>query len=250
MSKKIAVVGATGRVGEHVVDVLGEQGVESVGIARSLGIDVVTGEGLDEALAGVSVIIDCATGASPDGEEAAAFFRAATGNLAAAARRAGVQRVVLVSIIGIDKFDSGYNGAKNVHERAWLDTGLDVRVLRAAQFHEFVETILMWGRQGDVAYVPPMRTQLVAARAVAESLVYLAETDDVEGGPIWEIAGPREERLTEAAQLVAPDGVTVQEGGGLGDADVALYESGALLPGPDARLAGPTFEEWLAKVTA
>jgi hypothetical protein len=29
------------------------------------------------------------------------------------------------------------------------------------------------------------------------------------------------------------------------DPDGALYESGALLPGPGAILAGPTFEEWL-----
>ena len=250
MSVKIAVTGATGRVGEHVVDVLREQGIETVEIARSLGVDLVSGEGLDEALEGVTCIIDCATGNSPDGAEAAAFFEAATRNLAAAGARAGVTRAVVVSIIGIDQFDSGYNGAKKVHERAWLESGLDVRVLRAAQFHEFVETMLMWSRQGDVASLPPMRTQLVAARAVAESLVDLALNDEVEGGPIWEIAGPREERLAEVAKLIAPEGVQVQEGGGLGDADVSLYEAGALLPCPDARLAGPTFEEWLAKATA
>ena len=29
------------------------------------------------------------------------------------------------------------------------------------------------------------------------------------------------------------------------DPDDALNSSGALLPGPDATLAGPTFEEWL-----
>jgi uncharacterized protein YbjT (DUF2867 family) len=244
MTQKIAVVGATGRVGEHVVDVLREQGVEAVEIARALGVDVVTGEGLDEALEGVSCIIDCATGASPDGAEAAAFFEAATRNLVAAR----VPRAVVVSIIGIDKFSAGYNAAKKVHERAWLEGGLDVRVLRAAQFHEFVETMLAWGRQGDVAYVPAMRTQLVAARAVAESLVHLALTDTVEGGPVWEIAGPREERLIDVARLVAPDGVRVEEGAAMGDIDGELLASGALLPGPDARLAGPTFEEWLAKV--
>jgi hypothetical protein len=27
--------------------------------------------------------------------------------------------------------------------------------------------------------------------------------------------------------------------------DGELYDSGAALPGPDAKLAGPTFEEWL-----
>src|SRR5690348_9960882 len=101
MTQKIAVVGATGRVGEHVVDVLREQGVEPLEIARSLGVDVVTGDGLD--LDGVSCIIDCATGASPDGAEAAAFFEAATRNLVAAR----VPRAVVVSIIGIDRFSGG-----------------------------------------------------------------------------------------------------------------------------------------------
>jgi uncharacterized protein YbjT (DUF2867 family) len=250
MTKKIAVVGATGRVGEHVVDVLREQGHEPVEIARSLGIDVITGEGLDEALQGVSGIIDCATGASPDGTEAAAFFEAATHNLIAAGQKAGVTRAVVVSIIGIDKFSAGYNGAKRVHEQAWLEGPIDARILRAAQFHEFVEQMVAWGRQGDVAHVPAMRTQLVAARDVAVSLVALALTDTVEGGPIWEIAGPREERLAEVARLVVEDGVRVQEGGTLGDADASLYENGALLPGPDARLAGPTFEAWLGSHVA
>jgi uncharacterized protein YbjT (DUF2867 family) len=248
MTKKIAVTGATGRVGEHVVDVLREQGAEPVEIARALGVDVITGEGLDEALEGVTCIIDCATGASPDGAEAAAFFEAATRNLIAAGSKAGVTRAVAVSIIGVDKFDAGYNGAKRVHERAWLEGPIEARILRAAQFHEFVEQMLAWGRQGDVAYVPPMRTQLVAARDVAESLVHLALTDTVEGGPVWEVAGPREERLADVARLIAPDGVRVQEGATIGDADSALFESGALLPGPGARLAGPTFADWLAKV--
>jgi uncharacterized protein YbjT (DUF2867 family) len=250
MTKKIAVVGATGRVGEHVVDVLREQGAEPVEIARSLGVDVVTGEGLGDALAGVPCIIDCATGASPDGAEASAFFAASARNVIAAGEQAGVTRAVVVSIIGIDRFSSGYNVAKQVHERAWLEGSIDARILRAAQFHEFVETLLAWGRQGDVAYVPAMRTQLVAARAVAESLVYLALTDAVDGGPIWEIAGPREERLLDAARLVAEDGLRVEEGAALGDADGALLESGALLPGPDARLAGPTFEAWLGSHVA
>jgi hypothetical protein len=45
--------------------------------------------------------------------------------------------------------------------------------LRAAQFHEFVAQLVEWGRQGDMSYVPKMRTQLVAARTVAETLVRL-----------------------------------------------------------------------------
>jgi uncharacterized protein YbjT (DUF2867 family) len=245
MTTKIAVVGATGRVGEHVVAVLREQGHEPVEIARALGVDIITGEGLDEALEGVTCIIDAATQAASDEAEATAFFEAATRNLIAAGTKAGVTRAVVVSIVGIDNFDTGYNAAKRVHERRWLEGPIPARILRATQFHEFVEQLAQWGTQGDVAYVPPMRTQLVAARTVAESLVGLALAGTVEGGPIWNIAGPREERLAEVARLVVPDGVRVEETGEIPGLDTALFENGALLPGPDARLAGPTFEAWL-----
>ena len=60
--RRIAVTGATGRVGRHVVELLWAQGHEAVPIARSAGVDVITGEGLDAALAGVDTIVDTATG--------------------------------------------------------------------------------------------------------------------------------------------------------------------------------------------
>ena len=49
---KIAVAGATGRVGRHVVDILGSSGHDVVPISRSHGVDVISGEGLAAALAG------------------------------------------------------------------------------------------------------------------------------------------------------------------------------------------------------
>ena len=63
---RIAVAGATGRVGRHVVDVLNEGGHDAVAISRSNGVDVITGEGLAAALRGVEVVIDTSTGPSPD----------------------------------------------------------------------------------------------------------------------------------------------------------------------------------------
>jgi uncharacterized protein YbjT (DUF2867 family) len=248
MTKKIAVAGATGRVGRHVVDVLGERGHEPVAMSRSLGVDVISGAGLDAALAGVECIIDAATGPSPEQEQATRFFTTAARNLQAAGARAGAARIVVVSIIGIDRFTAGYQAAKLVHERASLEGPIPARILRAAQFHEFVGQLLQWGRRGDVAYVPAMRTQLVAARSVAEALVDLAVADDPGAGPIWEVAGPREERLAEMAKLLAArdgDPVAVEEGSDPSDPDRDLYATGALLPGPDATLAGPTFAEWL-----
>ena len=199
---KIAVTGATGRLGRPLVDILEEQGHEVVPIARSMGVDVITGQGLAEALDGVDSIVDAATGPSPDEQEATEFFTTSARNLHEAGVAGGVKRAVLVSIIGIDKFSTGYNAAKLAQEQAALAGPIPTRILRAAQFHEFVEQLLDWGRQGDVAYVPAMRTQVVAARTVAETLAELV-VDSEPTGPTLEVAGPRAERLVELARMLA-----------------------------------------------
>lgn len=249
---KIAVVGATGRAGHHVVDILEAQGHQVVPIARSHGVDVITGEGLAEALEGVETIVDAATGPSPEQAAATEFFTTATRNLEEAGERAGVKRLVVVSIIGTDRFSAGYGVAKVAHERAALEGPIPVAVLRAAQFHEFVPQFLEWGNQDGVAYVPKMRTQLVAARTVAGALARMATgsapVPGWTGSGFPEIAGPREESLVAAATWFAArrgEPVRVEAVSNPSDPDSALYESGALLPGPDAILAGPTFEQWL-----
>ena len=251
---RIAVAGATGRVGRHVVDILNARGHEVVPMSRSTGVDVVTGEGLSAALAGVDCVIDVATGPSPDQEPATAFFTAAARNLQEVGQRAGVRRMVVVSIIGCDRFAGGYGAAKIAHEHATLSGPIPAQVLRAAQFHEFVAQLVDWGRQGEVSYVPKMRTQPVAARNVAESLVDLATgpRPSVSDALVPEIAGPREESLVEMAQLLAArrgDPARIEAVSDSADPDHTVYESGALLPGPHARLAGPTFSDWLNSTT-
>jgi len=252
--RKIAVAGATGRVGRHVIDVLKAGGHDVVAMSRSSGVDVVTGDGLVEALKGVECVIDVASGPSPDQGAATEFFTAAARNLHEAGEHAGVQRMVVVSIIGCDRFTAGYNAAKVAHEQAMLSGPIPVRILRAARFHEFVGQLVKWGRQGEVSYVPKMRTQLVAARTVAQALADLATGSESAPSPgssgttIPEIAGPREENLVDMAILLAGrrgDPVKIEGVSDPADPDRDLYESGALLPGPDATLAGPTFEEWL-----
>ncbi len=248
-TQKIAVTGATGRVGSHLVDILTQRGHEVVPIARSKGVDVVSGEGLDEALAGAETIIDAATGPSPDQAEATAFFTASARNLQRAGAAAGAQRIVVVSIIGIDNFHGGYNAAKSAQEQTLLDGPLPVRIVRAAQFHEFVGELVGWMTQDGVAYLPEMQTQLVAARAVAEALADAAEEPEIENGKITEIAGPRAERLAEAAAALFAsrgDSVEIRESRQDDDPDAKAYAEGGVLPNSGAKLAGPTFEEWLA----
>jgi uncharacterized protein YbjT (DUF2867 family) len=252
MSKaiKIAVAGATGRVGHHLVDELTGRGHEVAPISRTHGVDVITGAGLADALVGVDCIVDAATGPSPEQEAATEFFTTAARNLQRAGADAGVRRIVVVSIINIDRLRGGYAIAKAEHERATLSGPIPARVLRAAQFHEFVEQLVQWGTQGDVSYVPVMRTQLVAARTVAEALATLAADPGSAPGPMLEVAGPREESLIEMARLLVTrrgNSIRVEE---VSDpVDGEANESGVLLPGPDAILDGPTFEEWLDSPT-
>ena len=245
MRTKIAVTGATGRIGTHIVDVITEQGHEVVPLSRGTGVDVITGEGLDAALAGVEILIDATTGPSPDEQEAIAFFTTAARNLQAAAAKAGVKRIVIISIVGTDRFQHGYNAGKNAQEAAILEGPVEARIVRAAQFHEFVESLMQWGRQGDTITVWEMQTQVVGARAAAEEIVAVALAEQT--STIVEVAGPRAERLVELARLTAAhdgDTATVEEGPA--PADPELYTSGALLPGPGARLVGPTYADWLA----
>jgi uncharacterized protein YbjT (DUF2867 family) len=249
---KIAVAGATGRVGRHVVDLLKTDGHDVVSISRSNGVDVITGKGLAQALAGAESVIDATSGPSPDQREATEFFTTGARNLQDTGKRAGVQRIIVVSIIGIDRFTAGYMAAKSAHEKAMLSGSIPIRILRAAQFHEFVSQIVEWGRKGDVSYVPKMRTQLVAARSVAQALADLAINPSAPaptGAPVLEIAGPRAENLVDMAVKLAAkrgDPLRIEGVSNTSDPDQAVYESGGLLPGPKATLAGPTFEEWLA----
>jgi uncharacterized protein YbjT (DUF2867 family) len=251
---KIAVAGATGRVGHHVVEVAEAGGHDVVPMSRASGVDVVTGKGLAEALAGAECVIDAATGPSPERDAATEFFTAAARNLHSAGERTGVRRMVEVSIVGCDRFTGGYGAAKVAHEEAMLSGPIPVRVLRAAQFHEFVSQLVEWGTQGDVSYVQKMRTQPVAARTVAEALVDLgispesAPAPGTSGALISEIAGPQEEDLVDMARrLVARRGdpVRIETVSDEADPDRDVFEKGGLLPGPNAVLAGPTFEEWL-----
>ncbi|AIG76066.1 Hypothetical protein AJAP_15965 [Amycolatopsis japonica] len=242
---KFAVAGATGRLGRHVVDVLTERAHEVVPMSRATGVDIITGEGLAEALTGVDVIIDVASWHASDQEAATEFFRTSARKLHEEGRRAGVGLIAAASIIGVDNATTGFLAAKKEHEEFLSAGPLPVRLLRAAQFHEFVLQLLDW-RRDDVAYVPAVPTQLVACRAVAEELADLAAAPAASGAPIPEIAGPREEIMAEAARLAGDArGIKVV---GIDAADVPdgeIAAKGGFLPGPHAKLAGPTFQEWL-----
>ena len=100
---RVAVVGATGRIGHRTVEALARRDHETVGISRTQGVDAYTGEGLMEALTGVDAVVDACSCTATDRDEAVAFFSRSTRNLLEAERDAGVQHHVLLSIAGLTR---------------------------------------------------------------------------------------------------------------------------------------------------
>jgi uncharacterized protein YbjT (DUF2867 family) len=223
-----------------------DAGHDPVVLTRARHVDLVTCAGLDHALEGAQVVIDVSNVVTLRRQRSVDFFTAATRHLLDAGSRAGVEHHVALSIVGIDRVDSGYYEGKRRQEDLVLDGPVDSSVLRATQFHEFAQQVLA-GSRGPVAVVPRMRIRPIAAREVAEALVGLALGPSVGRAP--ELAGPEEHelvalvrRLVEARgsrRLVLP----VKAPGRVG----RRMAEGALLPtGPGPR-GSETFDEWLAK---
>lgn len=152
----------------------------------------------------------------------------------------------MLSIVGVDRPSGGYLATKLDHERAAGSGTVPAFVLRSTQFHEFAGQLLAWGRQGDVCWVPEFLVQPVAVAAMARVLADLVLAEDPPAG-ITEVAGPQQEKLVDmTTRLAARRGDQVEVRGAPDDsADGRAFATGALLPGPDATITGPTFQEWL-----
>ncbi|MCD6033963.1 MAG: NmrA family transcriptional regulator, partial [Thermomicrobiales bacterium] len=97
---KIVVIGGTGLIGSNVVRKLQEHGHDAIPASPRLGIDTITGEGLAEALAGASVVVDVSNSPSFEPSAVLSFFETSTGNLLSAEQAAGVGHHVALSIVG------------------------------------------------------------------------------------------------------------------------------------------------------
>ena len=209
---RIAVAGGTGRIGRHVVEVLKKRGHEVVPMSRATGVNVFTGNGLAEALAGVACIIETQPADLPEGkdeaaaqdnEAAAAFFTTAARNMQQAGEQAGVRLAVVVSIIGIDKLTTVIR-AKLAHEQAWLAGPIPVRILRSAPFHELVLQMMEWSREGDLVHLPRDACSRLTLATSRRSLPFRHHwRQRLAPGSILEVAGPRTENLVDLGALLA-----------------------------------------------
>ncbi len=165
---KISIIGATGLIGSKVVDLLEGDGHDIVAAARSTGADVLTGEGLGEALSGADVLVDLTNSPSFDDDPVMDFFTRSSANLVAAAKEARVGHYVALSIVGVDGLpESGYMRAKVVQEKTITGSGLSYTIVRATQFQEFAAAIVGSFEVGDEVRAPDAPIQPIAADEVA-----------------------------------------------------------------------------------
>jgi uncharacterized protein YbjT (DUF2867 family) len=251
MTPVVAVVGGTGTLGALVVGNLLAKGASVRVLSRNASrvpagaehrrVDLTSGEGLAQALAGVDAVVDAAnsTKAAED------VLVAGTRRLLEAEAAAGITHHVAISIIGIDRVPTSYYRAKLAQEEAVLSGPVLFSLLRASQFPQLLDgafaAAARFGFRPTGAFkVQPIDPAVVAARLADAALAGPA-------GRLPDIAGPKAQTLSELSRAWATARgkhrlpLRVPAWGKMGKALAA----GALCD-PAAATPGEDFEEWLS----
>src|ERR1700740_2925622 len=165
---KIVVIGGTGLIGSKTVAILRQGGHEVVAASPKSGVNSLTGEGLQEAMAGAEVVIDLANSPSFEDKAVLEFFETSGRNLHAAEAAAGVRHHVALSIVGIDRSpDNGYFRAKVAQEKLIEASGIASPITRPPHFLEFLGAIADSAADGNKVRLAPGLFQPIAADDVA-----------------------------------------------------------------------------------
>jgi uncharacterized protein YbjT (DUF2867 family) len=243
---RIAVAGATGNIGARTVSALERDGHEAIRISRSLGVDLLTDEGLDAALEGVDAVVDAISSPPISPAETRAYFGTTTRNLLAAEERAGVRHHVLLSIVGIHRVEGNphYTG-KREQERLIAEGPVPYTIVPATQFHEFAALASTWTERDGVATIAPLLVQPIAPDDIADILAEVA-TGEPQGRYV-DVAGPETQDLVDMARgtndVLGRKVKLVPTWSGVFGESMA---GNVMLPGENARIAPTTFDDWLA----
>jgi uncharacterized protein YbjT (DUF2867 family) len=243
---KIVVIGGTGLIGSNVVRKLQEHGHDAIPASPRLGIDTITGEGLAEALADASVVVDVSNSPSFEPSAVLSFFETSTGNLLSAEKAAGVGHHVALSIVGIDRSpDNGYFKAKIAQEKLIENGPIPYTIVRSTQFMEFVDGIADSATVGSEVHMPPVAFQPIAADDVSTAVAKAAAGAPVNGR--IEIAGPDRLRFDEVIRerLAArndPRQVVIDPNASYFG---AVPAEDSLVPLNGARLGSIHYQDWL-----
>jgi uncharacterized protein YbjT (DUF2867 family) len=249
---KIVVIGGTGLIGSKLIEKLRADGHDPLAASPNTGVDVITGQGLDEALAGADVVVDVAN--APDWDDTAVmdFFRTSARNVLAAEAAAGTGHHVALSVVGTERLQaSGYFRAKLAQEEAIKAAAIPSTILRATQFFEFIGRIADSSTHDGTVPLPPLLFQPQAADDVAAALADIAA-----GAPAndtVELAGPERFRLDELVRRYLSE--TGDPRHVVTDVNAPYYgleltDERALVPGVNARLGTIRFADWLSRSAA
>ena len=243
---KIAVIGGTGLIGSQVVKILNANGHQAVPHSPSTGLDLLSGQGLPQALNGAEVVVNLTN--SPTFDDASpAFFQTTMDNLLAAARTAGVSHAVILSILGAEKVpDLVYYRAKVLQEDILKAGPVPYSIVRATQFFEFMEAVLAWTADEHTVRLPATLVQPMAAADVAEAVADVAVGAPLQG--TRNVAGPEVFTLDELGRItLAARGdrrtVVTDDSAGM----FAAASGDALIAKDDAVIAKTAYREWLAR---
>ncbi|HET7332565.1 SDR family oxidoreductase [Dyella sp.] len=247
---KVVVIGGTGLIGSKVVDRLRKCGHEAVPAAPSTGVNALTGEGLDQVMAGANVVVDVANSPSFEDQAALDFFETSGRNLAAAEKKAGVKHHVALSVVGTGRpafAASGYIRAKMAQETLIRAAGIPYTIVHSTQFFEFLGGIAGDGGKDREIHLSSGLMQPIASDDVADAVTDYALGAAVNG--TVEIGGPDKAPLAEWVQrFLAATGdprkvVADPKAAYFG----AVLEADTLLPGDGARLGAQNFQTWFAR---
>ncbi|MFF1905884.1 SDR family oxidoreductase [Kitasatospora sp. NPDC058218] len=240
----ITVIG-TGLIGSQLATELTARGHEVTTASLSSGVDLLTGAGVDHALAGADTVVNVTNSPTFD-ERSLDFFRTTVGNLLAAGERAGVRHQVVLSIVGADEVaELDYYRAKVLQEDLLRGGPTPYSIVRATQFFEFMEPTMSWTSDETAVRLPATPLQPIASADVVAALADVATA--VPLGGILEVAGPDVFTLDEIGRMtLAAHGdrrpVVVDDQAGL----FAAVRGDVLTAGPDARVAPTRYRDWLA----
>ncbi|MGW1158621.1 SDR family oxidoreductase [Streptomyces sp. NPDC002519] len=242
---KFAVIGGTGLIGSQVVKKLNAAGHEAVPHSMSTGVDVITGQGVEEAVAGADSVVNVTN--SPTFDDASPeFFRTSMDNLLAAGRTAGVGHVVILSIVGADRVpDLVYYRAKVLQEDILKAGPIPYSIVRATQFMEFMDAVLSWSTEGDIVRLPTTPLQPIAAQDVSDTIAEVAAGTPLNG--TLNIAGPDVFPLDDLGRITLnahPDGRTVVTDDTAGM--FAAVHGDAFTAKGDASIAPTHYSDWLS----
>lgn len=196
---RILVTGGAGGLGSELVPRLQSAGhTVRIGSSRKKpdslenGLEwargnLLTGEGLQESVAGVETVVHCASSPLKKTRETDV---GGTERLLEAAKAAGVGHFYYISIVGVDRMTLPYYKIKYAAEQAIEAAGVPFTILRATQFHTLLDMFIrQLFKRGPFIFLPgsarfqPIETGEVAA--------HMAETiDKGPSGRLPDIGGP------------------------------------------------------------